>query len=110
MTTGIRMSFDAAHYLPNHPKCGKVHGHTWTVEVKVLGPVNPSTGMVVDFSTLKEQLKAILSEFDHRLINDTLQIPTCENICTYIYNKLRGFGQDVCHVKVQEGEGGWTEL
>jgi 6-pyruvoyl-tetrahydropterin synthase len=32
MRPGITEYIDCAHFLPGHPKCGQIHGHTygWT--------------------------------------------------------------------------------
>ncbi len=81
--------FDAAHFLPDHPKCGKVHGHRWTVEIGVMGRLNPDTGMVVDFHNLSSFLnEEVLEKFDHKLINDIIPNPTAELIAGYIGKKL----------------------
>src|SRR5262245_10716261 len=51
MKIGILDHIDCAHFLPNHPKCGSLHGHTYRVELIVEGPVRD--GMVMDFADLK---------------------------------------------------------
>ena len=84
-----RVSFDAAHFLPNYPgKCENLHGHTWTVELGVSGEVDPKTGMVVDFKWLSEALENILDSFDHHLLNNIIDNPTAENIALYIQDKF----------------------
>ena len=81
-----KISFDAAHYLPGYPgKCANLHGHHWVVELGVEGEVDPETGMVVDFSRLKEFWEDNFQEvFDHKCLNDTISNPTAENIAIYI--------------------------
>ena len=37
MRLGITEYIDCAHFLPGHPKCGQVHGHTYKVEVVIEG-------------------------------------------------------------------------
>jgi len=56
MRLGIIDYIDSAHYLPGHGKCGRVHGHTYKIEVVVEGEVREN-GMVIDFMTLKKELR-----------------------------------------------------
>lgn len=92
MIVAKRVSFDAAHFLPNYEgKCHNLHGHTWKVEIAVEGPVDNQTDMVVDFAWLKEALQAeVIDKFDHTLLNDRLTNPTAENLARLIYDKIRG--------------------
>jgi len=75
--------FEAAHFLPGHPKCGRMHGHSYRLVVAVEGPVGEN-GMVMDFSQLKDIVQsAILNRVDHRPLNDVPGIrkpPTVENL------------------------------
>ncbi len=111
IVVGISETFDSAHYIPNHPKCGRVHGHTYRVEIEVEGVVRD--GMVVDFEELKEKVKSVISELDHRLLNELLENPTCENLCLFIYERLRdlmGEGLRISRVRVYENPDKWAEL
>ncbi len=110
MIVGVSESFDSAHFLPNHPKCGKVHGHTYKVEVEVEGELKD--GMVIDFEDLKALLKEIVAKYDHRLINDLIENPTCENICLAIFNEIRDRLRNlkVVRVKVYENPDKWAEI
>ena len=84
-----RDSFDAAHFLPGYPgKCANLHGHHWVVEVGIVGEVNKETGMVIDFSKIKKVMEPIIDRFDHHCLNDSIKMPTAENIATYILTKL----------------------
>ncbi|HEY5752357.1 MAG TPA: 6-carboxytetrahydropterin synthase [Chthoniobacterales bacterium] len=41
--------FDSAQTLPNVPeghKCGKMHGHSFKVEISITGEVDPKTGWI----------------------------------------------------------------
>ncbi len=107
---GVAEYFDSSHYIPGHEKCGKVHGHTYRVEVEVEGELK--NGMVIDFADLKKALKDVVEELDHRLINEIIENPTCENICLYIYERLKGELKDVKIVRVRlyEGKDKWAEL
>ena len=62
--------FDAAHFLTGHGKCGRFHAHGWRLEVTLEGPVNPETGMLVDFGVLKRIVEEnVIDRLDHKLIN-----------------------------------------
>lgn len=54
-------------------KCSNIHGHTYKIELTLEGsPVNPS-GMVLDFSYLKEYIKPYIDMFDHCHLFSTLE-------------------------------------
>ncbi len=74
MRLGVIDYIDSAHYLPGHGKCGRVHGHTYKIEVVVEGEVREN-GMVIDFYDLKKGIKETLQEYDHTLLNDILDFP-----------------------------------
>jgi 6-pyruvoyltetrahydropterin/6-carboxytetrahydropterin synthase len=84
----------AAHHLPNVPhghKCGRLHGHTYEIEVEVEGPVDPTLGWVLDFAFLDvivDQL--IVRSLDHRYLNEIegLENPTSEVIAWWIWQRL----------------------
>ena len=86
-----KFRFAAAHYLPDHPKCGTLHGHNYEVEVFVEGPTDVH-GMVIDFSILKKLYNQhVASVVDHRCLNDVLPEigdPTAENLACWIFHRL----------------------
>ena len=89
MIVSKKLSFDAAHFLPNYEgKCKDVHGHTWKVEVACSGDLREDTGMVVDFKELKKFLEWVEDRFDHKLLNDFIKNPTAENISKYIFDEF----------------------
>lgn len=74
-----------AHHLPNYDgKCSNIHGHTWTIEVGIEGPVDHTSGMVIDFVKLKEGLQSLIDKLDHHDLNETIYNPTAENIVEFI--------------------------
>jgi len=109
MIIGVSTSFSAAHSIPGHAKCGRVHGHNFKVEVEISGSVKEN-GMVMDFFELKKVVNEIISKFDHRLLNETIEVPTSENICIRIYEELSKKGLNVRRVRVAESEDKWAEL
>ncbi len=73
------------------------HGHTYTCDVTVSGPVNELTGMVVDLRALDRVLRAeVVERFDHRNLNTDIaefgegkQIPTGENLARLIAENVQ---------------------
>ena len=107
MRLGVTETIDCAHMLPGHPKCGQLHGHTYTVEVVVDGEM--SGGMVLDFADLKAQIRTVLGVYDHRHWNDFLEYPTVENICERLATELAEALAYPFTIRVYEGKGKWAE-
>lgn len=87
-------SFSAAHRLPclpeDHP-CSRIHGHTFTVEVYLTGPVDPETGVIQMFEDIKAVWAPLNEQLDHHTLNDIpgLEVPTSENLARWIWEKLK---------------------
>jgi len=69
------------------------HGHNYTLEVTVRGPIDPRTGMVIDLAELKRVVgETVLERFDHADLNaDPLfrdRLPTTENLAIAIWELL----------------------
>lgn len=103
-----KAQFNAAHRLHNpnwdqakntavFGKCSmpNYHGHNYTIEIALTGPIDPETGYVFDLGLLAQIIKDEIEErFDHRNLNlDTVEFknlnPTAENITLVIYQLLR---------------------
>jgi 6-pyruvoyltetrahydropterin/6-carboxytetrahydropterin synthase len=87
-------SVEAAHRLPHVPpghKCGRLHGHSFRVEVHVKGPVREETGWVMDFADIKGAFRPLLEQLDHHYLNEVegLSNPTSENLARWIWHRLR---------------------
>ena len=108
MRLGITDNVDCAHFLPGHPKCGQLHGHTYKVEITVEGEAK--AGMIVDFADLKARARAVLSQYDHRNWNDVLEYPSVENICALLHQKLEEHIAFPFTIRVFEGHGKWAEM
>lgn len=109
MKISKNFAFEASHMLPRHPgKCSRLHGHSWTGHVTVVGDVNPSTGFVMDYYDLGEVIrKRIFDPLDHRhlgVFNDIQLVvdpawrgvslpldfyPSSENLLRWIVQMLR---------------------
>lgn len=92
-------TFDAAHFLPNYSgKCKNLHGHTYKLEVTVCGETKfghgdlevGESGMVMDFSALKDLMKSLLNSYDHALLNDLVPNPTAENLVLKLWEVIEG--------------------
>ena len=63
--------FSAAHFITyGENTCERLHGHSYRVAAEVHGPLNEN-GYVVDFIALRDTLRTILDELDHRTILPT---------------------------------------
>ena len=86
-------TFEAAHSLPNvvdGHKCKRLHGHSFHATIYVSGPVDDTTGWVMDFADIKKAYKPVFEMLDHHHLNDIpgLENPTSENIARWIWQKL----------------------
>ncbi|MFA5688961.1 MAG: 6-carboxytetrahydropterin synthase QueD [Kiritimatiellales bacterium] len=86
--------FDAAHRLTGVPethKCSAIHGHGYEVDIFLCGPVNSETGFVMDFGDLSQACDPVFKQLDHSMLNDIdgLANPTSENMCIWLWNKLK---------------------
>lgn len=111
-----KFHFEMAHVLYKYDGlCRNIHGHTYNMEVTLLGDLkeeleHPKDGMVVDFGKLKKLVKEkIVNVYDHSLVvsksyadknqqylmNVTERLivhdfqPTSENMCVYFAQVLQ---------------------
>jgi 6-pyruvoyltetrahydropterin/6-carboxytetrahydropterin synthase len=92
-------AFSAEENLRVYGKCASPHGHghNYTLEVTVSGPVDPATGMVANLGELDPFVqREVVDSFDHRYVNEEVpefrnQISTTENVCREIYRRLKPF-------------------
>lgn len=87
-------TFEAAHYLPNVPeghKCGRLHGHSYVVELHVSGSVDEGAGWIVDFGEIKQRFRPVLAQLDHHYLNEIegLRNPTSENVARWIWVRVK---------------------
>ena len=62
------LRFSAAHMIIGHEACGKIHGHSYIVDVEVEGKCFGQFGFVIDFKILKEITRKICKTLDHRIL------------------------------------------
>jgi 6-pyruvoyltetrahydropterin/6-carboxytetrahydropterin synthase len=88
-----------AENVATYGKCNNPfgHGHNYTLEVTVSGPVEQSTGMLCNLVDLDGFVqREILERFDRQNLNTLAEfagaVPTTENLCMAVYDILqRGF-------------------
>ena len=99
-----RFEFSAAHQLTRHPgACQRMHGHNYQLEVAVAGPVDPGTGMVMDFFELERLVRErILAQLDHRCLNDVIEYPTAEHIARWSWRQLESAIPGLAEIAVYE--------
>jgi 6-pyruvoyltetrahydropterin/6-carboxytetrahydropterin synthase len=109
---GRRYRFSASHRLYSRQlseeengrvfgKCNNPygHGHNYVVEVSVSGDINPATGMIANLADLDAFVeRQVLEEFDHKSLHEDVaafreKVPTTENLCIEIFERLKSFPQ-----------------
>ncbi len=112
--------FNAAHrlYRPDWDnarnervfgKCNNplFHGHNYELIVSVTGPIDPTTGFVIDMKVLKDLIRAEVEDgMDHKNLNEEVAEfrdlnPTAENIAVVIWNRLRPHIEPTHELEVQ---------
>jgi len=61
-----KLRFSACHFIPDHPKCGRLHGHTYAVSVKIVGA--QIDDFVIDFEEVKKYVGEICETLDHKTL------------------------------------------
>lgn len=88
------MNFSSAHFIPNEKagKCSFTHGHTYFVNLTIVGNSLDEMGMLVNFSDLK---KIVHGKYDHQLLNDFPEFenkaPSTEVVAQTIYELVEGY-------------------
>jgi len=90
------------------------HGHTYSCSVMVEGPIDDTTGMVIDLGVLDRVLQVeVVDRFDHRNINLDVPeftegglIPTGENLARFIFERVQSAlgSVRVASVRIDEDE------
>jgi 6-pyruvoyltetrahydropterin/6-carboxytetrahydropterin synthase len=121
---GRRYHFAASHRLHSdrlseaqnrelYGKCNNPygHGHNYVLEVLLSGAVDPATGMIANLAELDAFVqRQVLDDYDHKSFNDdvasfrdTDTVPTTENLCMDIFQRLKTFPQATLEaIRVEE--------
>jgi len=124
-----RESFNAAHQLCDpglsdaenrrlFGKCANLHGHNYVLEVVVAGPVDQTSGYVIDLKVLSDVIcRQVIQDVDHRNLNTDVPwfkgcIPTAENLALAFWERLRPeFPEGLLQsVRLWETEKNWAEV
>ena len=125
-----RATFAAAHVLrrDDWPEqrnrevfgaCAGEHGHNYSVEVSVSGPLDEATGMVINLKTLDGAIRAaVIEHVDHRHLNRDVRflegvIPTAENLAVAFWQQLDGHldgGAQLERLRLVESENNSVEI
>lgn len=61
-----KLRFSACHFIPDHHKCGRLHGHTYAINVRIEG--KHVEEFIMDFEVLKDIVSDICDRLDHRVL------------------------------------------
>ena len=65
-----KVKFSACHFLKEHPKCSRLHGHNYYVSVEISDNLDENY-FVIDFMELKQKLNSIVDPLDHYVLVPT---------------------------------------
>jgi 6-pyruvoyltetrahydropterin/6-carboxytetrahydropterin synthase len=93
------MQFAAAHFVPHADagKCQEIHGHTYFVNITVVGDELDTSGFLVNFQELK---RIVHKRYDHTLLNDQTEdfndqnpndFPTTEVVSRKIWGNIQSY-------------------
>lgn len=100
---------DAAN-LALYGKCNNPngHGHNYRLEVTVCGPVDATTGMVIDMVALDAAVHTVLEDFDHKHLDREVpefatRASTAEHIIVALWQRLQTLlGARLSHLRLWE--------
>ena len=104
MILRVEFQFNAAHRLPFYEgPCFHTHGHNYKLLVFVEGPVDPKTGLSIDFVKVKELVhEHVLDDIDHSDLNRVLENPTAENVVVWMWGQLQPHLEGLTEMQLYE--------
>lgn len=105
--------FSASHqlsHLPADHQCANLHGHNYIAVVELSAADLNDDGFVRDYLELKPLKEYIDENFDHRHLNDVLDVhTTAENIAKHLYDWCKEKWPETSSVAVSETPKTWAE-
>ena len=92
------------------------HGHDYTLEIGLIGPPDPDTGMVIPLSEFDRLVHEVIDPLDHKHLNEEIEYfkthrSTGEEIIEYLWQGLnKKFGDKVFRIKLWETNNNYFEL
>ncbi|MEZ4655176.1 MAG: 6-carboxytetrahydropterin synthase QueD [Candidatus Eisenbacteria bacterium] len=107
VTLSKEFRFESAHFLPRVPeghRCGRMHGHSFAVEISVRGEVDPQTGWLIDYGEMKRRVGPVIEQLDHRVLNEIpgLENPTSEVLAGWLWERIAPVLPELYRVTVLE--------
>ena len=108
-----RFYFEAAHTLRRKVDAAgslRIHGHTYHAEVTIAGQPDPESGMMMDLAFLRQEVEKVREKLDHHFLDEVpgLGPATLENLCTFIYNDLKGALPNIHRITIERPASGDT--
>jgi 6-pyruvoyltetrahydropterin/6-carboxytetrahydropterin synthase len=102
------LRFSACHFVPEYKDAPRVHGYTYTINVKIHG-IPDESGLILDFEIVKSKLNSIISNLDHKILmpQNSVEREDDSNIYFRITDKLYSFPREevvLLNLKVPSAE------
>jgi len=62
-----QMRFSSSHFIVEHEKCERIHGHNYKVKIELKGELDKNR-MVMDFRMIKDVVLEVIDRLDHKLL------------------------------------------
>jgi 6-pyruvoyltetrahydropterin/6-carboxytetrahydropterin synthase len=81
-----------------------MHGHSFKITLVWHGERDPRIGWVHDYHDIATQMEPLLKALDHKVLNQVpgLENPTSENLCLYLYEKIKVWLPGLVQIIVSE--------
>lgn len=109
-----QFTFEASHQLfgmPTGHKCGRLHGHSYRVEVVLRAETLDARGFVRDYGDMDSVKHFIDRNLDHRHLNEideALEQPTAEAIARWLFCEFKPLYPELDEVRISETQRTWA--
>ncbi len=87
------LTWSSGHYVPDNEKCKNFHGHDYSIDIIIDSDSVKASGMAIDFTIVKQAIKPVIEDMDHKFMIPEDDIRQNENpgfIDIYVRGKYRG--------------------